>query len=450
VAAESRSSSVVPATFMETIADFAPVAYMIRLMTGTMSTQTESPKLVDAACQTKRRKMSIVFGVARVTLEAEAPKLSRVYAESSSESECAVIDASLEEYHPIRPRVPVKQSVAASRPKVISTPLRPSSAASSRASSGTTKKSLKQKPVTKAPRPVTPAISSQPSSVQGHTNKSIKQKPVIVEPKKIRQASPAQSRPPTPPVRQKAVKMEFSMNDSDAAPPKTKPKIMAPKKKEVVLPPTPPELETRESATKECAKCLRKFVLNLYDQHVNLCTGPVVKRQYDSRARRLADLTAANGAPLASTLTESESTGSIQTNWREKSNQVRATLGAALAKDDEARAVYAEELARNHRLMNKQCHVCARFLAPRAFDGHLEMCLREAEKHRYGTMDCTTRHMTPAEKRAQQKAEREAEELRMVKMKKKRTSPPKLNPPKHANISHLNPDLYATPKHTRL
>jgi hypothetical protein len=218
----------------------------------------------------------------------------------------------------------------------------------------------------------------------------------------------------------------------------------------------PPPQEVDRLHTEQCPKCSRSFVMEVYEKHVGICKGVKQRKVFDSRARRLAGLRADNGKALVAIVAEMESReedekGIVRTNWREKSNQLRASLGASLAKDETQKAHYEEELMRYNRLMNKQCMVCARFLSERAFPAHLEKCMREADKMNLGHMDCSNRSLTAAEKRAKEKADREAEEAKIAKLNRKRTSLPSLTPTKHTLTKSLPPtndrlnNVYASP-----
>lgn len=218
---------------------------------------------------------------------------------------------------------------------------------------------------------------------------------------------------------------------------------------------SPPQ-EVDRLHTEQCPKCSRSFVMEVYEKHVGICKGVKQRKVFDSRARRLAGLRADNGKALVAVVAEKESReedekGIVRTNWREKSNQLRASLGASLAKDETQKAQYEEELMRYNRLMNKQCMVCARFLSERAFPAHLEKCMREADKMNLGHMDCSNRSLTAAERRAKDKADREAEEAKIARLNRKRTSLPSLTPTKHTLTKSLPPtndrlnNVYASP-----
>lgn len=167
-----------------------------------------------------------------------------------------------------------------------------------------------------------------------------------------------------------------------------------------VIQPLRKATQPEDPDTKTCANCTRSFLNDLYHQHTQFCTGMAPLKK-SPRGR-----TSSIGA--ISKLTRNLSVASVastKTNWREKSNQLRACTGAGRAKNPEKIAMYQAELDRIKMITNKQCNVCSRFFSDRAHSAHQIKCARDADRLKYGVMDCTKKALLPAQVRALQRVQ---------------------------------------------
>jgi hypothetical protein len=223
-------------------------------------------------------------------------------------------------------------------------------------------------------RTVHPGVAPSPGkSTPVHEDSPLGRSPLVV---------PKTAKTPTPPRVSSSV---FSRPNSNA-----KPVIQAIRKA------TQPE----DPDTKTCANCSRSFLNDLYLQHTQFCTGMAPLKK-SPRGR-----TSSIGA--ISKLTRNLSVASVastQKNWRERSNQLRACTGAGRAKNPEIIAMYHAELERIKMITNKQCSVCSRFFSGRAHSAHQIKCAKDAERLKYGVMDCTKKSILPAQVRALQRVQ---------------------------------------------
>jgi hypothetical protein len=154
-----------------------------------------------------------------------------------------------------------------------------------------------------------------------------------------------------------------------------------------------PEFESSDRVgMKECCSCGRTFNKDVIGRHESICGKKSTRKVFDSKAHRLAGLHA-NGkqivenketvkdpqqAPIRQPVKGGIKKGS-STSWRDKSNQLRAAIGAARATDPNERRQYEQELAKANQQLLRKCEYCGRSFNPEAAERHIPICQKKAQ-----------------------------------------------------------------------
>jgi hypothetical protein len=138
-------------------------------------------------------------------------------------------------------------------------------------------------------------------------------------------------------------------------------------------------IDDTEKPTRCCGHCGRNFNLDVVEKHERICGSQKKRLQFDSSERRLQAIREAERAQ--GTLEESPSSrndhGPVKVkkaSWKEKSDQLRAAVGLARAKNPDERRVYEAELAKANEASLTRCDFCGRSFNAEAAKRHIPFC----------------------------------------------------------------------------
>jgi len=133
-----------------------------------------------------------------------------------------------------------------------------------------------------------------------------------------------------------------------------------------------------------CSYCGRKFNADSVQRHEVICCKGANKprKQFDSKSHRIAGLIPqqqANQKALSGVAMRPVKTARVNAStWRDKSNQLRAAIGAARAVDPYEKQKFEAELAKANKQLLKKCDYCGRSFNPEAAERHIPICERKA------------------------------------------------------------------------
>ena len=141
----------------------------------------------------------------------------------------------------------------------------------------------------------------------------------------------------------------------------------------------------------KCDKCSRTFREDIIEKHISVCAKNqrINRPKFDSKTHRLAGIQV-GGKPILSsfvTATPSQPKQVIaddtipikRPSWRDKSDQLRAAIGAARSSDPRDRLRYEQELARVNQQCLTKCDFCGRSFNPDAAARHIPICRNKAQ-----------------------------------------------------------------------
>jgi len=141
----------------------------------------------------------------------------------------------------------------------------------------------------------------------------------------------------------------------------------------------------------KCDRCSRSFREDIIEKHSLICAKNqnVNRPKFDSKTHRLAGIQA-GGKPVLSPF--AASSGSQIKNvpvedkipikrpsWRDKSDQLRAAIGAARSSDPRDKLRYEQELARVNQQCLTKCEYCGRSFNADAAARHIPICRSKAQ-----------------------------------------------------------------------
>ena len=142
-----------------------------------------------------------------------------------------------------------------------------------------------------------------------------------------------------------------------------------------------PSLEDRPKPMKPCMYCERRFNEDVIPKHEDICRRQKKRPKFDSRNHRLAGLQQAGlpGKPsVISQRPEEKPIPVKKASWREKSDQLRAAIGAARATDPFEKKRFEEDLARATKATMTRCEFCGRSFNAEAAQRHIPFCRNKA------------------------------------------------------------------------
>lgn len=139
--------------------------------------------------------------------------------------------------------------------------------------------------------------------------------------------------------------------------------------------------EDRPKPMKACMFCERRFNEDVIAKHEDICGRQKKRPKFDSRNHRLAGLQQADrpGKPsVISQRIEEKPIPVKKANWRDKSDQLRAAIGAARATDPLEKKRFEEDLARATKATMTRCEFCGRSFSAEAAQRHIPFCRNKA------------------------------------------------------------------------
>jgi rubrerythrin len=145
---------------------------------------------------------------------------------------------------------------------------------------------------------------------------------------------------------------------------------------------TQPISESIPQILSQCSSCGRKFNEDVISRHEDICNRQKKRSPFDSRNHRLAG--------VVPTAAQTNATGSSKpkileapipvkkASWRDKSDQLRAAIGAARATDPRERMRYEQDLARANQASLTRCEYCGRSFNSEAAQRHIPICRSKA------------------------------------------------------------------------
>ena len=163
----------------------------------------------------------------------------------------------------------------------------------------------------------------------------------------------------------------------------------------------------------KCDMCNRTFREDIIEKHSLVClkVQNANRPKFDSKSHRLAGIQT-GGKPVQSAFAaSSNSKANIQTkpstddriaikrpSWRDKSDQLRAAIGAARSNDPREKLRYEQELARVNQQCLTKCEFCGRSFNADAAARHIPICQNKAQmmprKLARGPIDKTVSEVT--------------------------------------------------------
>ncbi len=156
-----------------------------------------------------------------------------------------------------------------------------------------------------------------------------------------------------------------------------------------------PKLESSEiERLLRCDMCNRTFREDIIEKHSVICskTHNANRPKFDSKSHRLAGIQA-GGKPVLSAFAASSTSKPTNQNkpsnddrilikrpsWRDKSDQLRAAIGAARSNDPREKLHYEQELARVNKQCLTKCEYCGRSFNAEAAARHIPICQNKAQ-----------------------------------------------------------------------
>ena len=147
----------------------------------------------------------------------------------------------------------------------------------------------------------------------------------------------------------------------------------------------------------QCGICNRTFRPDVLERHTSVCAklNGGNRPKFDSKSHRLAGMQA-GGKPVlsdfrgASSVSQQPSQPKTSNNfedkvickrpsWRDKSDQLRAAIGAARSTDPRERLRFEQELARVNQQCLTKCEYCGRSFNAEAAARHIPICRNKAQ-----------------------------------------------------------------------
>ena len=142
-------------------------------------------------------------------------------------------------------------------------------------------------------------------------------------------------------------------------------------------------IDDSEKPTQCCGHCGRTFNLEVIEKHERICGSQKKRQQFDSSERRLQAIREAQRAQ--GTLQENASTQNghcpmkvKKASWKEKSDQLRAAVGLARARNPDERRIYEAELAKANEASLTRCDFCGRSFNAEAAKRHIPFCMNKS------------------------------------------------------------------------
>ena len=139
-----------------------------------------------------------------------------------------------------------------------------------------------------------------------------------------------------------------------------------------------PILDDRPKPLRECCYCERKFSVDVINKHEGICGKQKARPTFDSKNHRLAGID-----PSGNTLKKVSNQRPAPTEqpikvkkatWKDKSDQLRAAIGAARTTDPMEKRKYEEDLARVNQAALTKCEYCGRSFNGEAAQRHIPIC----------------------------------------------------------------------------
>jgi len=131
----------------------------------------------------------------------------------------------------------------------------------------------------------------------------------------------------------------------------------------------------------QCMHCSRRFNEDVIEKHEDICGRQKKRPKFDSRNHRLAGFQQAAAVaktPLHPKRYEDRAVPVKKANWRDKSDQLRAAIGAARATDPFEKKRFEEDLARATQAALTRCEYCGRSFNSEAAQRHIPLCKSKA------------------------------------------------------------------------
>ena len=131
---------------------------------------------------------------------------------------------------------------------------------------------------------------------------------------------------------------------------------------------------------KQCIYCERRFNIDVIMKHENICGRQKKRPKFDSRNHRLAGLQQSGMSKPSSHLKKPEDTPIKvkKATWRDKSDQLRAAIGAARSTDPLEKRRFEDDLARATQATLTPCEFCGRSFNSDAARRHIPICRNKA------------------------------------------------------------------------
>lgn len=142
-----------------------------------------------------------------------------------------------------------------------------------------------------------------------------------------------------------------------------------------------PILDDGPKPSESCSYCSRRFNVDVLEKHERICAKQKKRPTFDSSAHRLASIKEtqkvniiANEKPATKTHVDEPFINVKKASWKEKSDQLRAAIGLARAKNPQDRQRYEAELARVNEAALTRCEYCGRSFNAEAAQRHIPFC----------------------------------------------------------------------------
>ena len=141
----------------------------------------------------------------------------------------------------------------------------------------------------------------------------------------------------------------------------------------------------------KCDRCSRTFRDDIIDKHASICAKnkSINRPKFDSKTHRMAGIQAGGKAVLSPFVgaTQNQNKPVSQDDkilikrpsWRDKSDQLRAAIGAARSTDPRDRLRFEQELARVNQQCLTKCDFCGRSFNVEAAARHIPICRNKAQ-----------------------------------------------------------------------
>ena len=144
--------------------------------------------------------------------------------------------------------------------------------------------------------------------------------------------------------------------------------------------PVPVSRDVNPQELEQCSNCGRKFNQDVISRHQDICCRQKKRSPFDSRNHRLSGLAtnAQNNTSKSNPQPPDSKMYVKKATWRDKSDQLRAAIGAARATDPRERMHYEQELARANQAALTRCDYCGRSFNSEAAQRHIPICRNKA------------------------------------------------------------------------